>query len=210
MTAAEVLKKARGEIGVSESPKNSNRVKYNTAYYGREVSGADYPWCCVFVWWVFHSLGASALFYGGRPTAYCPAVEEYYKKAGRWYSTPKVGDLALYDFNKKGIACHIGIVESVNSDGTITAIEGNTALTNNDNGGAVMRRVRSLKQVRGFARPEYEEGSDTVKNLLTDGIITTENEANWRAFIEGTATPKPEYIKAVFDRYHKKLGEVKK
>ena len=27
--------------------------KYNTAFYGREVSGRAYPWCMAFIWWVF-------------------------------------------------------------------------------------------------------------------------------------------------------------
>ena len=46
MTAETILNIARGELGVRESPAGSNRVKYNRAYYGREVSGSSYPWCC--------------------------------------------------------------------------------------------------------------------------------------------------------------------
>ena len=42
--ANKVLDVARKELGVKESPANSNRVKYNTWYYGREVSGAAYTW----------------------------------------------------------------------------------------------------------------------------------------------------------------------
>ena len=36
-TANEILAVARKELGVKESPANSNNVKYNTAYYGQEV-----------------------------------------------------------------------------------------------------------------------------------------------------------------------------
>ena len=43
MTAERIISAARAEIGVKESPANSNRVKYNTAYYGREVSGSTIP-----------------------------------------------------------------------------------------------------------------------------------------------------------------------
>ena len=53
MTAEKVLAAARRELGTKESPANSNRVKYNTWYYGREVSGSAYPWCAVFVQWCF-------------------------------------------------------------------------------------------------------------------------------------------------------------
>ena len=43
MTAERILSAAQAEIGVKESPANSNSVKYNTAYYGREVSGSAVP-----------------------------------------------------------------------------------------------------------------------------------------------------------------------
>lgn len=43
MTQVEkLLSIARAEIGVAEDPIGSNKVKYNTAYYGREVSGGHY------------------------------------------------------------------------------------------------------------------------------------------------------------------------
>lgn len=57
-TAEKILEIARSQIGTRESPANSDNVKYNTAYYGREVSG-KYPWCAVFVWWVFREAGGS-------------------------------------------------------------------------------------------------------------------------------------------------------
>lgn len=38
-TAEKILEIARSQIGARESPANSDNVKYNTAYYGREVSG---------------------------------------------------------------------------------------------------------------------------------------------------------------------------
>ena len=56
-TAKDVLNVARRELGTKESPPNSNNVKYNTWYYGREVSGKAYPWCMVFVQWVFAQAG---------------------------------------------------------------------------------------------------------------------------------------------------------
>ena len=68
-----------------------------------------------------------------------------------------------------------------------------------------MLRFRSRSAVRGFARPVYEDNDGTVDNLLADGIITVENAVNWRAFLSGAAIPKPEYIRALLDRYHKKL-----
>ena len=46
-TVDDILKTALAEVGVTEYPPNSNNVKYNTAYYGHEVSGSAYPWWCM-------------------------------------------------------------------------------------------------------------------------------------------------------------------
>lgn len=62
-----LLEKVRGEIGVQESPANSNNVKYNTWFYGEEVSGANYAWCAVFVCWGFNGpaeVSAAVVKYG--------------------------------------------------------------------------------------------------------------------------------------------------
>ena len=40
MRKEEILALAKRQLGVREEPMGSNRVKYNTAYYGREVSGS--------------------------------------------------------------------------------------------------------------------------------------------------------------------------
>ena len=59
-----ILAIANGELGVKESPPNSNNVKYNTWFYGHPVSGKDYPWCCTFISWLFNQLeGGSQLPY---------------------------------------------------------------------------------------------------------------------------------------------------
>jgi len=73
-SSEELLELARREIGTKEKPAGSNCVKYNTAYYGWEVSGDAYPWCCVFLWWLFQSCSAAELFYGGARTASCGAL----------------------------------------------------------------------------------------------------------------------------------------
>lgn len=75
--ASDLLAIARAELGVRESPANSNNVKYNTAYYGREVHDTateTYAWCMVFIWWLFQRAKAPELFYGGGKTASCGAL----------------------------------------------------------------------------------------------------------------------------------------
>lgn len=60
----------------------------------------------------------------------------------------------MFDFSgKKKITQHVGIIQSVDPVArTVTTIEGNTS---QDNGGAVMRRVRSVKLITGACRPGY-------------------------------------------------------
>ena len=156
--ASDIVKKAVNEIGVKENPTGSNRVKYNTAYYGREVSGSAYPWCCAFIWWVFRECGASRLFFNGKKSAYCPTVEAWGKAEGLTVerSKGKPGDIVLFDFYGKGLSGHIGIIEKVVGNKYQT-IEGNTSSTSDDNGGAVMRRTRPLSVVRCIIRPEYDK-----------------------------------------------------
>lgn len=175
MTAEKIIDKAREYIGVKEVPAGSNKVIFNTVYYNRVVSGSAYPWCCVFVWYVFKECEASDLFYDGQKTAYCPTVAGWAKKNNLTISKTegRKGDIVLFDWNKDGVADHIGLIEYQNNDGTYITIEGNTSVTSNNNGGEVMRRQRSTSNIYMIVRPKYnEEFSDTIHDSLTAGKDT--------------------------------------
>lgn len=164
--ADNILAIARNEIGVCEKG-NSNQVKYNHAYYGSNVSGSAYPWCCAFVWWVFNQAGASHIFYTNysydeshkyrHRTAYCPTLMSYHNSLGHNLSknaTPSPGDIVFFNWDGGSTAQHVGIVESVSGSNVIT-IEGNTSGSDNTNGGCVMRRTRPKSCIIGYSRPEY-------------------------------------------------------
>lgn len=56
-------------------------------------------------------------------------------------------------------------------------------------------------------RAEVKHSYDpTVNNLVTDGITTAENVVYWERVLSGAEAPKPEFVRALFDRYHAKLG----
>jgi hypothetical protein len=159
MKASRLIALARSQVGVKESPKGSNNVKYNTAYYGRPVHGSGYPWCCAFIWWLFQQTDPM-LFMDGGKTARCATVEAWAREHGQWVDRtqePKPGDLVLFGNGKR--TCHIGIVASTVCG--IHTIEGNTSITSNDNGGAVMERNRTVGKlgsswhIVGFVRPPY-------------------------------------------------------
>jgi LysM repeat protein len=140
----------RAQIGVRETPVNN--VIYNTDYYGGPVNGADYPWCCAFIWDVFRMAGHSDLFCGGEKTAYCPYVMWWAKAHNRWVTKGYLpGDLLLFDWDHDGNPDHIGFV--VDWFGT----SGHTIEGNADDAVALMQRFD--QQVIGAYRPLYP--SDT-------------------------------------------------
>lgn len=168
MTEKELLRIATAEIGTKENPAGSNKVKYNTWYYGREVSGKAYPWCMVFVQWVFDRAGIAVPI----KTASCGALLNAAKSNGRAVKGGyRPGDVVIYDFDGNGSTDHCGIVEAVNGK-LITAIEGNTGSGNNADGGQVQRRTRNVSEIVGAWRPVYMEvhtmTTDEAKKIIMD------------------------------------------
>lgn len=149
-TKTQALQKAASQIGKTESPAESNLTPYG-AWYG--MNGQ--PWCDIFVSWVFGILGAGAAI-GGK-FAYCPAHLESFQRRGRLYRTPAVGDVVFFKFPGAVVTGHAGIVEKVLPGNLIQTIEGNTHLTGSqNNGGAVLRRIRSsTSYIAGYGRPSY-------------------------------------------------------
>ena len=152
----DVLTIAARELGTTESPANSNKVRYNTWFYGGEVSGDAYPWCMAFVQWAFAQVGKPLPY----KTASCSGLLNWYhkNKPECIVSDPKPGDIIIYNFS------HTGIVESAGT-GTITAIEGNTSAGDSgsqSNGGGVFRRTRKKSLVEAYIRPFGEEEEDDM------------------------------------------------
>lgn len=172
MGSADLIAWAQSQLGVEESPAGSNSIKYNTAYYGGAVSGSQYPWCCAFIWWLFQQADASELFYGGKKTASCGTLAAYGKTHQLWIDGDyRPGDLVFFHFGGSTIV-HIGMVEQIRPDGKLLTIEGNTGTLSDDNGGAVMRRIRSLSLVAGGYRPAYDdqEDDDVIRYRLLQDV----------------------------------------
>lgn len=168
-TAKELLKIAASQLGTKESPAGSNNVKYNTAYYGREINDRSYAWCAVFIWWLFRQAGAPELYYGGGKTASCSTLYRHHRAQAVTEYQP--GDIIFFDFSgKREKTEHVGICESCGG-GYITTIDGNTGTGSEANGGAVMRRRRALQYVSRAYRPKYEEEPmeiETAKKILKE------------------------------------------
>lgn len=151
-TKADVLRIAKQELGYMERPAGSNMTKYGK-WYGLDGN----PWCMMFIQWVFTQAGFNLY-----KTASCTELMQRYKSRSpkQWKTWGfKEGDILIYDFSgKKKNACHCGICLTTDPIAcTVTAIEGNTSTSSNDNGGIVMTRCRSVRSVIGAIRPNYPD-----------------------------------------------------
>jgi len=139
---AKALGFAQGEIGQAEQPPGSNDSP-RIAVYRSAVQGAvaGQPWCAYFVSWAAAQAGAP-LGESGQGFGSVAQIEDWARRTGRLLpacATPRPGDLILFGSQ------HVGIVEAVGADGTLTTVEGNT-------GDAVRRRQRSPGEATGFVR----------------------------------------------------------
>lgn len=159
----------RAQLGTRET--GENNVVYNTFYYGRDVSGPSFPWCCAFIWCGFNQTGLSSMFCNGAKTAFCPYVASWAKEHGQWVTSPyRPGDILLYDFDGDGVADHIGFCVSY-IGGYATAIEGNVQ-------DKVAEVRRGTSQIMGALRPNYtsepegEKGDEDSLPLLKRGDVS--------------------------------------
>lgn len=175
---------AVSQIGIKEQPANSNHTKYGEWY------GLDYnPWCAMFVSWCADQAGC--IDKTGR-FAYCPSWVSWAKEQGLWLDReekPQPGDIVFY--SNASEPCHVGIVETRNGSESITAIEGNTSASSDDNGGAVMRRTRyygtvgSNWYILGFLRPDWDgEGGCSDDGDNSQGSSQDSGYNDWIASLQ--------------------------
>lgn len=200
-TADQVISWAASQIGVKESPANSNKVKYWDSYKNR--CGVNYqgqPWCASFVTDGMCTCGEWTQTKDEARFRYCPSLVAWAKANGQWLDRKEVckpGDIIL--FANKGTACHVGFVEKNLSNSQVQTIEGNTSASSNDNGGAVMRRVRTYGTVGsswyilGFVRPKYS-GS-------TSGKWEKDNTGWWYKRSDGSY-PQSSWVKINNEWYY--------
>lgn len=160
-SAARVLDVARSQLGTVQGRDGSN--PYGAAYGMDRVA-----WCNQFVWWCFREAGAADLT---PRSAYTPSTAAWYQQRGRADRTPRVGSLVFFDWPGDGVdrISHVGLVEAVNPDGTLTTIEGNTTSGNAGDqrmGGGVWRRRRGTSAVVVYGHPAYagQVGPPTLNN----------------------------------------------
>jgi hypothetical protein len=140
---ARIVAAASGEVGQAEQPPGSNNspriAQYRAATAGNPGPG---PWCAYFVSWAARQAGAP-VGDQGQGFGSVDALYAWAQRAGRAYTsnsgrTPQPGDLIVFHE-------HIGIVESVDANGQIHTLEGNSS-------DQVARRVHPPTDAVGFVR----------------------------------------------------------
>ena len=158
-TSAGMLEQARLLLGLGEEPPGSNHNKITTWY------GVDAAWCDM-------SISYEAVFSGNLDAvcgkfAWTVAHAKAFRRNGRWHyglGGARPGDIVFFDWsgtrNIDNID-HVGLIEAVHSDGTITTLEGNTS-------DRFRRRDRNVSVVVGYGRPAYD---DAVPLPADNGIL---------------------------------------
>lgn len=144
-----IITLAQAEIGYSETPVNSNKTKYGK-WFGLD----GVAWCGIFVSWLYDKAGFPLGKIGfTKGFAGCQTAVAHFKKTKEVTTTPQPGDIVFFDWNADGRFDHTGIFVRHIDAKSFESIEGNTSLANQSNGGTVMLRKRSYKNVL-FVHPK--------------------------------------------------------
>ena len=210
-TASELIAIAEAEVGYLEKKSNAdldsktgNAGSKNYTKYARDLHKAGYyqankngyEWCEVFNDWCHWiasgkdaKLAQEVISQTGLYGAGCVWSAKCYRDAGRFYSTPKVGD-QIY-FGTKGNETHTGIVYKVDSSKVYT-IEGNTSGASGviANGGGVCKKSYSLSydKIVGYGRPKYD--AEVVKPAYTQEQFIRDVQKACGAAVDGIAGPE--------------------
>jgi CHAP domain len=115
---------ARTQVGQAEYPPGSNESPAITEYRGAVQGAVVGPWCADFASWSAAQAGIP-LGQNGEGFQSVSALWSWAESSGRAVpasvGTPQAGDLIVWGGE------HVGIVESVDPDGTIHTIEGNSS-----------------------------------------------------------------------------------
>ena len=133
------LQVAETQEGVTEQPPGSNDgpqiAQYRTATQGA-YAGA--PWCAYFVSWCASEAGAP-IGSQGQGLGSVSEITDWARSTGRLTQTPAPGELILFGTE------HVGIVKSVNPDGSLTTVEGNA-------GNGVREETRWPSEATGYVQ----------------------------------------------------------
>ena len=210
---------ASNEVGNTENPAGSNKVKY----WEVMPSWNGQPWCVVFLLWCFRKAGEAMAIFGGAFTASCSTLLAWYKSQGQVVPMEDVqpGDIVMLNFHSGTSPEHCGLVYEVVRDsyGKLVGArtyEGNTSKAGSQsNGGMVCDKDRLKRQIVGVCRPTYKEEDEVPKNdyenhWAEQHIRWAMEEGLIRGYPDGNFRPDQPVTRAelatILHRYHAKEG----
>src|SRR4051812_4664909 len=118
--AQAMLQAASAEVGQAEQPPGSNDSPRIAEYRAATAGSGVGPWCAYFASWAARQAG-TPLGEQGQGFGAVSAVWDWAQRTGRTSAQAAPGELIVWGSR------HIGIVESVDPNGTIHTIEGNSS-----------------------------------------------------------------------------------
>lgn len=147
-----IISLCRQDVGITENPKGTNRVKYSE-WYG--LIGA---WCGMAVSYIYYfaSIATGDIFpLEGidSDNGFCsvPNFKKWADKNGYETLDPQEGDIVIYDFDGNGTWDHVGIFNRWENSNKFTDYEGNTSSDNKgsqSNGGGFYLKTRNYNKLR--------------------------------------------------------------
>src|SRR3954470_13650214 len=118
--SAAMVQAAAAEVGQAEQPPGSNDSPRIAGYRSATAGAGVGPWCAYFASWAAKQAGIP-IGEQGQGFGAVSAVWDWAQRTGRTSSQAAPGELVVWGSR------HIGIVESVDPNGTIHTIEGNSS-----------------------------------------------------------------------------------
>lgn len=147
------LSVAQSQVGELEKPEGSNWGHPVQDYLAAVGINEPASWCMAFMYWCFDQ-ACKTLGITSNPLTHTGGVVHAWQVAypqHKIVSDPQPGDIFIMDFGSGH--GHTGMVETVNADGSLGTIEGNTDVTGSPEGVGVFRRTRHfVKPIVGFLR----------------------------------------------------------
>ena len=154
---------AASQLGQREQPKSSNSGPMVDKYLASVGLGPGYYWCMAFVYWCYNEASRQLLL--PNPVPRTAGVLKCWNNVPLRLRIARKAAIANPEMVKPGAQFfmdygkgqgHTGIVLSVQANGTITTIEGNSNVAGSRNGEMVVERTRNIsdKLIKGFVNYE--------------------------------------------------------
>lgn len=155
---AQIASAAAAELGTREGTAANKYLNWMAGWGSARTSST--PWCAAFTSWVLNKRLGKSAFQSAAVATWVDAAKN--KRHGLTIvTTPKPGDFIAFDWgggSDFGGDGHIGIVRSVNADGTVQTVEGNTSNPAGGGDGVYSKR-----------RPAKRTGSTNVVLMRFNG-----------------------------------------